>query len=86
VPFLRRMARLPAWQPVTRTAPLARRIMSTADRHQFFPVRVADGRVHPAFKSSGDITSMAHADGYIEIPATIAELDEGQTVTVTMFG
>ena len=85
VPFLRKMARLPPWQPLTVTAPLARRLTSTSDRHQFYPVRLVDGRVEPAFKSSGDITSMAGADGYVEIPATVAALDAGDTVTVKLF-
>jgi putative molybdopterin biosynthesis protein len=67
------------------TAPLARRVTSTPERHQFYPVRVADGAVHPAFKSSGDITSMAGADGYIEIPAGVAVLEEGASVLVKLF-
>jgi molybdenum cofactor synthesis domain-containing protein len=85
VPLLRKMARLPAWSPRVVTAPLARRIVSTAGRHQFFTVRVVDGHVEPAFTSSGHITSMAHADGYIEIPATTSTVDAGAMVTVTLF-
>jgi molybdenum cofactor synthesis domain-containing protein len=85
VPFLRATARLPPWQPRTVHAPLGRAIRSTAGRHQFYTVRVEDGQVLPAFKSSGDITSMANADGYIEIPATLAGLEAGTVVKVTMF-
>jgi len=85
VPFLRKMARLPAWHPFTLTAPLARRVASTPERHQFYPVRVANGMVHPAFKSSGDITSMAGADGYIEIPIGVTACDAGTLVTVRLF-
>ena len=51
----------------TRRSPAA--IVSTTGRHQFYTVRLVDGRAEPAFKASGDITSMANADGYIEIPA-----------------
>ncbi|MEO7192559.1 MAG: gephyrin-like molybdotransferase Glp [Vicinamibacterales bacterium] len=85
VPFLRKMARLPSWAPLTVEAPLARRVSSAAGRHQFYPVRLVDGRVEPVFKSSGDITSMAGADGFIEIPADVAALDEGVLVTVKLF-
>jgi molybdenum cofactor synthesis domain-containing protein len=85
VPFLRTMARLPAWQPRTVSAPLGRAIRSTAGRHQFYTVRLEGGQVFPAFKSSGDITSMANADGYIEISAEHDGIEAGVVVTVTMF-
>ena len=85
VPFLRRMARLPPWQPNIVRAPLARAIKSTTGRLQFYTVRVIDGRVEPAFKASGDITSMAKADGYIEIPANVDVVEEGSEVVVKLF-
>jgi len=85
VPFLRAVARLPPWRPFTVDAPLSRRIASTAGRHQFYTVRIVDGLVEPAFKSSGDITSMAHADGYIEIPAQTDVVEAGTVVTVKLF-
>src|SRR5205085_2623621 len=66
IPMLRRMARLPPHQPQIARATLTRRVVSTTGRHQFYTVRIVDGRAEPAFKASGDITSMAHADGYIE--------------------
>jgi len=85
VPFLRKMARLPAWTPQTVEAPLTRRIVSTTGRHQFYTVRIVDGSAEPAFKASGDITSMAHADGYIEIPAQTDVLEAGTIVRVKLF-
>ena len=85
VPFLRKMARLPAWTPQTIEAPLTRRIVSTTGRHQFYTVRIVDGSAEPAFKASGDITSMAHADGYIEIPAQTDVLEAGTVVRVKLF-
>jgi molybdenum cofactor synthesis domain-containing protein len=84
-PFLRRMAHLPPWTPQRIDLPLARRIVSTTGRHQFYTVRVVEGRAEPAFKASGDITSMAHADGYIEIPAQTDVVEAGSIVTVTLF-
>ena len=65
--------------------PLARRVVSTAGRHQFYTVRVEEGRAVPAFKASGDITSMAYADGYIEIPAQTDLVEAGEIVEVKLF-
>ena len=67
------------------TAPLARKVTSSSDRHQFYTVRLVDGLAEPAFKGSGDITSMANADGYMEIPATTEFIEAGIVVTVTLF-
>jgi molybdopterin molybdotransferase len=85
VPILRRMARLPAFTPRTVPAKLARRIVSTPGRHQFYTVRVDNGTAHPAFKASGDITSMSQADGYIEIPAQTDIVEAGTIVDVRLF-
>ena len=85
VPTLRRLARLPEYQPRIVQAPLARRVVSTTGRHQFYTVRIADGAAVPAFKASGDITSMSHADGYIEIPAQTDIVEKGERVEVKLF-
>jgi molybdenum cofactor synthesis domain-containing protein len=85
VPLLRRTARLPEFQPRTVRLPLAKRIVSTTGRHQFYTVRIADGTAVPAFKASGDITSMSMADGYIEIPAQTDIVEAGETVDVRLF-
>lgn len=82
VPLLRRMARLPDYRPRTIVAPLAQRIVSTTGRHQFYTVRLVDGLAVPAFKASGDITSMSQADGYIEIPAQTDIVEKGERVEV----
>ena len=84
-PMLRRMARLPEYHPRIVRLPLARRIVSTTGRHQFYTVKIADGSATPAFKASGDITSMAHADGYIEIPAHVDIVEAGEPVDVKLF-
>ena len=39
----------------------------------------------PAFKASGDITSMSQADGYIEIPAQTDIVEKGEVVEVKLF-
>jgi molybdopterin molybdotransferase len=85
VPILRRLARLPAFTPRSVQARLARRVVSTTGRHQFYTVRLEGGVAHPAFKASGDITSMSQADGYIEIPAQTDIVEEGEFVEVKLF-
>jgi len=85
VPFLRAMARLPTHVPRTIEVPLGRRIVSAANRHQFYTVRLRDGVAHPAFKGSGDITSLSQADGFIEIASDRSVVEEGATVRVTLF-
>ena len=79
------MARLPEYTPRIVKAPLARRIVSTTGRHQFYTVRLVDGTAMPAFKASGDITSMSLADGYIEIPAQTDIAEAGEIVDVKLF-
>ena len=84
-PALRRMARL-APEAVRSTAlPLSQRITSAPNRHQFYTVRLVDGMAVPAFKASGDITSMSLADGYIEIPAGSGGVELGEIVDVRLF-
>jgi molybdopterin molybdotransferase len=85
VPALRAMARLGPRHTATLTLPLGQRIVSTTGRHQFYTVRVVDGQAMPAFKASGDITSMSQADGYIEIPAQTDIVEKGQLVEIKLF-
>jgi molybdopterin biosynthesis enzyme len=85
VPPLRRMAHLPPAEPRRARVPLGQRVVSTTGRHQFYTVRIVDGVALPAFKQSGDITSMAQADGYIEIPAMIDVVEKDEMVEVTLF-
>ena len=85
VPVLRRIARLPPHTMRSVRVPIGQRIVSTTGRHQFYTVRVVDGVALPAFKASGDITSMALADGYIEIPAQTDIVEKGEVVEVKLF-
>jgi molybdopterin molybdotransferase len=84
-PALRRMARLPEQIVRSVSLPLSARIVSAPGRHQFYTVRVEDGRAVPAFKASGDITSMSRADGYIEIAADVDAVEAGEIVEVKLF-
>ena len=84
-PMLRRMSRLPLASERTLELPLSKRLVSVVGRVEFHTVRVADGCAVPAFKQSGDITSMALADGYIEIPAQTDIVEKGEMVEVVLF-
>jgi molybdopterin molybdotransferase len=85
VPMLRRMAHLPEEALRSVRMPLGQRVVSTTGRHQFYTVRVVEGTAMPAFKASGDITSMSQADGYIEIPARTDIVEKGEMVDVILF-
>jgi molybdopterin biosynthesis enzyme len=85
IPFLRATARLPPFTPRIVRVPLGRRIVSTAGRHQFYTVRITNGAAVPAFKGSGDITSLSQADGYIEIAPDQSVIEQGTEVEVSLF-
>ena len=85
VPLLRKLANLPPHRVVTVSVPAAQRFVSTAKRHQFYTVRIVDGKAVSAFKASGDITSMSRADGYVEIPIQTDAVEEGEMVEVKLF-
>jgi molybdopterin molybdotransferase len=84
-PMLRRMARLPP--PIERivSARLADEVNSPRGRHQVYPVRLEGDVAVPVFKSSGEITSLARADGFFEIPAEVERVEAGTRVDVILF-
>ena len=84
-PMLRAMARLPPRPEKVVELPLSKRLVSSIGRVEFHTVRIENGTAVPAYKESGAITSMAHADGYIEIPANVDLLEKGETVHVVLF-
>jgi molybdenum cofactor synthesis domain-containing protein len=84
-PALRRLARSADRARPPLSPRLAARVVTTAGRPQFYTVRVANGSAVPAFKASGDITSMSQADGYIEIDAGTEEVEAGTLVDVKFF-
>jgi molybdopterin biosynthesis enzyme len=83
-PALRKMARLPPLEPRKVAVPMGHRLVSRSDRESFITVRLVGGRAHKVFKQSGDITSMAYADGYIIMPEGDRVVEEGETVEVTL--
>ncbi len=54
-------------------------------RQQMLAVGLVGGLVYPVDKGSGSITTLAGADGVIEIPADVEYLERGQEVEVRLF-
>lgn len=84
-PMLRRMARLHPARPDVVEVRLAKALVRPTGRLEFHTVRIVGGQAVPVSKGSSAITSMAHADGYIEIPADVPRMEKGQKVRVTLF-
>ena len=85
VPAIRKMAHLPPRKGDTVKAKLSRRVPGSTGRRQFLTVKLVGDEAVSVFKESGAITSIAEADGYIEIPENIDLLEKGDIVTVTLF-
>lgn len=84
-PAIRKMAHLPPRRLETVKAKLSRSVPGSTGRRQFLTVKLVDDEAVLVFKESGTITSIANADGYIEIPENIDLLEKGTAVTVTLF-
>jgi len=85
LPAIRKMAHLPPRKREIVEARLSRRVPGSVGRRQFLTVRIDGDKAVPMFKESGAITSVAEADGYIEIAENIDLLEKGEPVTVTLF-
>lgn len=81
-PAVRLIARLPPHEMRRVKARLSQRIVSTSGRMQFLTVKVSEGVAHPVFKTSGAITSMSNANGYLVLPVNLDVVEAGQEVTV----
>ncbi|MBD3186160.1 hypothetical protein GF325_04975 [Candidatus Bathyarchaeota archaeon] len=89
-PALRRWSRLPSRLPHVIPAILEKRIYSEFGRRELKPIMLEDGDegkrlAIPIMKGSETITTLANADGYIEIPETTEILEEGTPVSVRLF-
>jgi len=85
LPAVREMAHLPPRIGKSVDARLSRRVPGSVGRRQFLTVKLDGDEAVPVFKESGAITSIADADGYIEIAENIDLLEKGEPVTVTLF-
>lgn len=62
------------------------RAVRSEGRHQMLAVGLTADRVYPMDKGSGSITTLARADGVIDIPAEVEYMEPGETVEVRLFG
>lgn len=85
VPILRKIAKLPPKKFQIAKGKLDKRISVTIGKMQFLSVKLNGDKVIPVFKESGTITSMAEADGYIEIPGNKELIERGEDVEVKLF-
>lgn len=83
-PAIRGALGLRAQESRTR-ARLARGLRSES-RHQLLAVGILRGLAYPVDKGSGSITTLASADGIIEIPADQEYLERGEAVEVRLLG
>ena len=81
-PALRKMARLPPLEMRKVTVTMGHRLVSRSDREALITVSLEGDRARKVFKQSGDITSMAHADGFIILPEGDHVVEEGEVVDV----
>ncbi|MFA9417666.1 molybdopterin biosynthesis protein [Natrinema sp. HArc-T2] len=89
-PAIREAAGLPEPASATVTGRLARQERYEEGRHRLMPVGlVTDGDgetlVYPVDKGSGATTSLADADGVVEVGPETDYLEAGEPVTVTLF-
>jgi putative molybdopterin biosynthesis protein len=88
-PLIRRMAGLKTDVEWREHAKVAFKYMKTRGGMEFLPVvlisREGERIAYPILKGSGAVTSLALADGFIEIPEDTEYLEEREEVTVNLF-
>jgi putative molybdopterin biosynthesis protein len=55
-------------------------------RRQMLAVGLSGDRIYPVDKGSGSITTLARADGVIDIPSDVEYLEPGESMEVLLFG
>ena len=87
-PYIRRMAGMRPLPKLVMRAKLSRKILSARGRRELVPVKlVRKGGglfAEPLLKSSGAITALSLADGYVEVPLEQEIVDEGEIVDVVI--
>lgn len=89
-PYIREMAGISNPSRTILRASLTRKVLPARGRRELLPVEVfsegGETFARPLREGSGAITSLARADGYVDIPLDREILDKGETVTVKLFG
>ncbi len=84
LPFLRRMAHIPFSKKIVRAC-LSEDVSSEYGMTYFRPVKLKGSMAYPTFKGSNLITSIAYADGLIEIKEDEILKNKGDMVDVWLF-
>ncbi len=84
LPALRKMARISFERKIVK-AKISEKLRSNSDRHLFVTVKLENRCVKAVYKTSGAITSMSGADGFIEIPITKQVIEKDEEVEVNLF-
>ena len=67
------------------TARMERKVYSTIGRYQFLPVKIEGDTAVPVMRGSSSITTLANADGFVEIEENVEVIEKGSTVNVRLF-
>ena len=84
MPLIRRNLDAPMAKKQTINAVLGEDVIS-GNRHELLAVRLEGREVFSASRSSAAITTLAYADGFIEIPADVPMVKKGMEVELTLF-
>lgn len=84
LPALRKMAHLPFKRKKVK-AKMSEKFINKSDRHFFVSVKLNEGYAKVVYKTSGAITSMSDADGFIEVPVTKRVIEKDEEVEVNLF-
>jgi len=84
LPALRKMAHLPFERKKVK-AKMSEKLNSKSDRHLFVTVKLENGCAKAVYKTSGAITSMSSADGFIEVPTDKKVIEKDEEADVYLF-
>lgn len=66
-------------------AKMERKVLSTIGRYQFLPVKLEGAMAVPVMRGSSSITTLANADGFVEIEENVEVIEKGTAVNVRLF-
>ncbi|MDI6730342.1 MAG: molybdopterin molybdotransferase MoeA [Candidatus Altarchaeum sp.] len=84
LPALRKMAHISFERKMVK-AKISEKFNNKSDRHLFVTVKLENGYAKVVYKTSGAITSMSSADGFIEIPITKQVIEKDEEAEVNLF-
>jgi putative molybdopterin biosynthesis protein len=89
-PLIRLMSGLPEEERKIVKARIPTKVFSAVGRREFLPVNLVEGEsglmAYPLTDYSGAISTLAEADGFVEIPENKVFLEEGEEIEVRLFG